>query len=64
MRDAGMNVVEYRAGDDADRLDKINSIKNVRFSAEDEDGGEWNKEVERMPDSVQEAVRRVRDERS
>lgn len=41
MRDAGMNVVEYRAGDDADRLDKINSIKNVRFSAEDEDGGEY-----------------------
>lgn len=38
MRDAGMNVVEYRAGDDADRLDKINSIKNVRFSAGDEDG--------------------------
>lgn len=64
MRDAGMNVVEYRAGDDADRLDKINSIKNVRFSAEDEDGGEWNKELERMPESVQEAVRRVKDERS
>ena len=41
MRDAGMNVVEYRAGDDADRLDKINSIKNVRFSAEDEDGGRY-----------------------
>lgn len=64
MRDAGMNVVEYRAGDDADRLDKINSIKNVRFSAEDEDGDEWNKELERMPESVQEAVRRVKDERS
>lgn len=41
MRDAGMNVVEYRAGDDADRLDKINSIKDVRFSAEDEDGGRY-----------------------
>lgn len=41
MRGAGMNVVEYRAGDDADRLDKINSIKNVRFSAEDEDGGKY-----------------------
>lgn len=41
MRGAGMNVVEYRAGDDADRLDKINSIKNVRFSAEDEDGGRY-----------------------
>ena len=64
MRDAGMNVVEYRAGDDADRLDKINSIKNVRFSAEDEDGGEWDKELARMPQSVQEAVRRVKDERS
>lgn len=63
MRDAGMNVVEYRAGDDADRLDKINSIKNVRFSAEDE-GDEWSRELERMPESVQEAVRRVKDERS
>ena len=63
MRDAGMNVVEYRAGDDADRLDKINSIKNVRFSAEDEDGGEWDKELARMPRSVQEAVQRVKDER-
>ena len=64
MRGAGMNVVEYRAGDDADRLDKINSIKNVRFSAEDEDSGEWDKELARMPQSVQEAVRRVKDERS
>ena len=63
MRDAGMNVVEYRAGDDADRLDKINSIKNVRFSAEDEDSGEWDKELARMPRSVQEAVQRVKDER-
>lgn len=45
MRDAGMNVVEYRAGDDADRLDKINSIKNVRFSAEDE-GGELTEQQE------------------
>lgn len=64
MRDAGMNVVEYRAGDDADRLDKINSIKNVRFSAGDEDGDEWDKELARMPQSVQEAVWRVKDERS
>lgn len=62
MRDAGMNVVEYRAGDDTDRLEKINSIKNVRFSAEDE-GDEWNRELERMPESVQEAVRRVKGSR-
>lgn len=62
MRDAGMNVVEYRAGDDTDRLEKINSIKNVRFSAEDE-GDEWDRELERMPESVQEAVRRVKGSR-
>nr|DAI85317.1 MAG TPA: Large polyvalent protein associated domain 23 [Caudoviricetes sp.] len=36
---------------------------DVRFSAEG-DGGEWDKELARMPQSVQEAVRRVKDERS
>lgn len=36
---------------------------DVRFSAEDE-GDEWSRELERMPESVQEAVRRVKDERS
>lgn len=38
--------------------------QDIRFSAEDEDGGEWDKELARMPRSVQEAVRRVKDERS
>lgn len=37
---------------------------DIRFSAEDEDSGEWDKELARMPQSVQEAVRRVKDERS
>ena len=37
---------------------------DIRFSAEDEDSGEWGKELARMPQSVQEAVRRVKDERS
>lgn len=36
---------------------------DIRFSAEDEDGGEWDKELARMPQSVQEAVQRVKDER-
>ena len=36
---------------------------DVKFSAEG-DGGEWDKELARMPQSVQEAVRRVKDERS
>lgn len=45
--------------------ERFNSKKqDIRFSAEDEDGDEWNKELERMPESVQEAVRRVKDERS
>lgn len=38
MRNAGINVVEYKAGDEADRLAKVNSIEKARFSV-DEDGG-------------------------
>lgn len=38
MRNAGMNIVEYKAGDEADRLAKVNSIEKARFSV-DEDGG-------------------------
>ena len=36
MRNAGMNVVEYKAGDEADRLAKVNSIEKTRFSVDDE----------------------------
>lgn len=35
---------------------------DIRFSAEDE-GDEWNRELERMPESVQDAVRRVKGSR-
>ena len=38
MRNAGMNVVEYKDGDEADRLAKVNSVEKARFSV-DEDGG-------------------------
>lgn len=38
MRNAGMNVVEYKAGDEADRLAKVNSVEKARFSV-DEGGG-------------------------
>jgi len=57
MREAGMNVVEYRAGDDADRLDKINSIKNVRFSAEDE-GGEPTEQQEQSYEKAEQDGKR------
>lgn len=48
------DVAQQLAGEDRGK---------VKFSAEDE-GDEWNRELERMPESVQEAVRRVKDERS
>lgn len=39
LRTAGLNVVEYAADDDADRLEKVNSIPNARFSVDDEPQG-------------------------
>jgi len=33
-----MNVVEYKAGDEADRLAKVNSIEKARFSVDEEEG--------------------------
>lgn len=36
MRNAGMNVVEYKAGDEADRMAKVNSVEKARFSVDDE----------------------------
>lgn len=37
LQDAGVNTVEYIAGDDADRLAKINSVDNARFSLKGRD---------------------------
>lgn len=34
IRNAGMNVVEYKAGDDADRLAKVNGVNDAQFSRE------------------------------
>ena len=35
---AGANVVEYRDGDNEDRLEKVNSVENVQFSERDYSG--------------------------
>lgn len=40
MKAAGINVVKYKAGDDADRIEKLNSIEGVRFSKKDSAGRE------------------------
>ena len=38
LEDRGYNVLTYKAGDNEDRLEKLNSVPNARFSvAEDED---------------------------
>ena len=40
MEAAGINVVKYKAGDDADRVEKLNSIEGVKFSRKDSEGNE------------------------
>ena len=35
MEAAGINVVKYKAGDNADRVEKLNSIEGVKFSRKD-----------------------------
>lgn len=37
LEDAGARVVEYKAGDDADRLAKVNSVEEAKFSERDYD---------------------------
>lgn len=32
LQDAGLNLIEYKTGDEQDRLSKLNSIEGVRFS--------------------------------
>lgn len=57
MRNAGMNVVEYKAGDEADRLAKVNSIEKARFSVDDEQD-EW--ENTRLTPEQKEQLERAR----
>lgn len=57
MRNAGMNVVEYKAGDEADRLAKVNSIEKARFSVDDEQD-KW--ENTRLTSEQKEQLERAR----
>ena len=75
LREKGYDGIRWDFGKDTELSvfspEQVKSISNetptddpdIRFSAEDEDGGEWDKELARMPRSVQEAVQRVKDER-
>lgn len=57
MRNAGMNVVEYKARDEADRLAKVNSIEKARFSV-DEEQDKW--ENTRLTPEQKEQLERAR----
>lgn len=43
LEEAGVRVVDYQAGDDTDRLEKVNSVENAKFSVEDETEAEEDK---------------------
>ena len=39
LSEAGANVIEYKAGDNADRLEKVNSVQDAAFSVTEEEDG-------------------------
>lgn len=43
LEEAGVRVVDYQAEDDTDRLEKVNSVENAKFSVEDETEAEEDK---------------------
>lgn len=43
LEEAGVRVVDYQTGDDTDRLEKVNSVENAKFSVEDETEAEEDK---------------------
>lgn len=43
LEEAGVRVVDYQTGDDTDRLEKVNSVENAKFSVEDEAEAEEDK---------------------
>lgn len=59
LQSAGVRTLEYKAGDDADRLRKVNSVENARFS-EDSDEADTAADRER---ELEEMAQELEDER-
>ena len=59
LRDAlsgrGVNVLTYKAGDDADRIAKVNSVEGARFSLKGSD--QLTREIDRLMKQVQDGTR-------
>ena len=56
LQDAGVNIVEYTAGDEADRLAKVNSVADARFSLKGADAQELaalKRENDRLKERVE-----------
>ena len=56
LRNAGVNTVEYTAGDEADRLAKVNSVDDVRFSLKGTENAQELARLKRENETLKERV--------
>lgn len=56
LQDAGVNMVEYIAGDEADRLAKVNSVDNAKFSLKGTENAQEIAALKRENESLKERV--------
>ena len=55
LEQAGVRMLEYKTGDDADRLAKVNSVEGARFSLKGSD--QLTREIDRLMKQVQDGTR-------
>ena len=56
LQDAGVNTVEYIAGDEADRLAKVNSVEDAKFSLKGTENAQEIAALKRENESLKERV--------
>lgn len=56
LEQAGLNVLTYKAGDDASRIETVNSVDGARFSRELETVEQWRKDYAKL-EEVNEGLR-------
>lgn len=54
LEQAGVQTLKYRAGDDADRLEKVNSVESARFSMKSGQGSDQI--LQKMLESIDEII--------
>lgn len=63
MKAAGLNVIEYEAGNDEQRMEIARSLKGMRFSV-DEPQAETGGEIEQASESKRQSLSRRRKSRA